>query len=233
MLKKVSSEWSHQGLSGHPLTTKVMLPPAREHSFHFSTSRPKVLQNGSHGHYWEPFGSPNAPKASPSHHLSHHPRGWKWRDNGVTMAWQWRDNGVTMTWGTRGWQWRDNGVTMASQWRDKEVTRRWQGGSPQFCRKCIKKCNYASPCAPYCPCLGHWLDTIIGQTLDISGHKGWFHIMSHNEHTSPYNIPCRRVILCYAILYGMVLCSITCLYNKNRSHVLMYKQMIMHIYIYT
>ena len=71
MLKKVSSEWSHQGLSGHPVTTKVMLPPAREHSFHFSTSRPKVLQNGSHGHYWEPFGSPNAPKASPSHHLSH------------------------------------------------------------------------------------------------------------------------------------------------------------------
>ena len=208
MLKKVSSEWSHQGLSGHPVTTKVMLPPAREHSFHFSTSRPKVLQNGSHGHYWEPSGSPNAPKASPSHHLSH--------PTSMTRE-------VTM---------RPKCVPNASQMWPNGVTRRWQGGSPQFCRKCIKKCNYASPCAPYCPCLGHWLDTIIGQTLDISGHKGWFHIMSHNEHTSPYNIPCRRVILCYAILYGMVLCSITCLYNKNRSHVLMYKQMIMHIYIH-
>ena len=100
MLKKVSSEWSHQGLSGHPLTTKVMLPPAREHSFHFSTSRPKVLQNGSHGHYWEPFGSPNAPKASPSHHLSHHPR----RNKGVTRGWQGGDKGVT-----RGWQVGDKG----------------------------------------------------------------------------------------------------------------------------
>ena len=106
MLKKVSSEWSHQGLSGHPLTTKVMLPPAREHSFHFSTSRPKVLQNGSHGHYWEPFGSPNAPKASPSHHLSHHPRR-KWRHNGVPIA----------------SQLRPNCVPIASQGGDKEVTR--------------------------------------------------------------------------------------------------------------
>ena len=37
--------------------------------------------------------------------------------------------------------------------------------------------------------------------------------------------------LCFA-WYDMVLCSITCLYNKNRSHVLIYKRMIMHIYIY-
>jgi hypothetical protein len=46
------------------------------------------------------------------------------------------------------------------------------------------------------------LDTIIGQTLDIYGHKGWFHIMSHNEHTSPYNIPCRRGLLHYRTLWA-------------------------------
>ena len=63
MQKKRCSQWCIWGCSGPPVSSKMMLPPRREHSFHISTCRSKVLQNCSQ---WPSFEALWRPKSATS-----------------------------------------------------------------------------------------------------------------------------------------------------------------------
>ena len=61
--KKKGSQWCIWGCSGPPVSSKMTLPPPREHSFHISTCRSKVLQNGSQWPSCEALWRPKSTKS--------------------------------------------------------------------------------------------------------------------------------------------------------------------------
>ena len=87
-------QWCIWGCSGPPVSSKMTLPPTREHSFHISTCRSKVLQNGSQWPSWEALWPPKwakSPSKDPlkkqpkSKAIFDAPRTSKWPRNGVKI----------------------------------------------------------------------------------------------------------------------------------------------------